>query len=138
MQMKYILLFLLMFLLTGCDSPADPPVKVEKEKIRALAQAKNELFSLESVSVENGSIEMELHLKFHPRSFAEVMIHTDCLAEAVAALFDYNMPVGVSAIQTIAKSNEKVIFGESLFIPETGRVEYKHFGRDHTLQYGDP
>ena len=138
MQMKYILLILLMFLLTGCDSPADPPVKVEKEEIRALAQAGNELFSLENISVENGSIEIELHLKFHPRSFEEVMFHTDHLAEAVAALFDYNIPVGVSAIQTITQSNEKMIFGESIFIPETGRVEYKHFGRDHTLQYGDP
>ena len=136
--MKYILAILLMFLLTACESATDLPVKFEKEEIRELVGAGNEFYALKKISESEGSIEIELLLNFNPLSFEEVMILTDPLAEAVAALFDYNIPVGVSAIQTINESNEERIYGESLFIPETGRIEYKHFGRDHVLQYGDP
>ncbi len=148
--MKYFLVLLLMFMLAGCKSdPAglkneenarpDTSISAAKiEEIKALAKEGNKFYSVQEIDVKDGSIEIKLHLLFNPTNFPEVMALTDPLAEAVAALFDFTMPVGVSAFFTISGSDEVRLFGESLFIPETGKTQYKPFGRDHALGYGDP
>ena len=146
--MKYFLVLLLIFLLAGCESDPAGLKNVEKdsphigaakiEKINELAKEGNEFYSVKEIVEKDGSIEIKLHLLFNPTNFPEVMVLTDPLAEAAAALFDFSLPVGVSAFFTISGSDEIRLFGESLFIPETGKTHYKPFGRDHVLGYGDP
>ncbi len=31
-----------------------------------------------------------------------------------------------------------MVFGESIFTPETEKIEYWHFGRNHVMRSGDP
>jgi hypothetical protein len=146
MQMRYMLILLLLFMLAGCESSAAPATldsaqslsDVKKDEIKELARGGNEPYVIHKISEVDGLIEVQLLLTFNPLSFNEVMPLTGPFAEAVAALFDYNVPVGVAAVFTIAGSDTEMIFGESIFVPETGKVEYRHFGRDHILGYGDP
>lgn len=142
--MRYITVLLIIFLfqLHGCSFAVDPSSALlsdtKKEAIIELARAGDEYFGLRNIYEDHDSIEIELDLRFNPISFTEVMALTDPLAHEVARLFDYKVPVIVGAIYTIAGSNEERIFSESLFSPVTGKTEYRLFGRDYVLQYGDP
>jgi len=148
-KVRYVLVFLVVFLLAGCGSvptitnnSAEELLFVledaEAEELEELAAGSGEdYYVLRSVREEEGFVEIELYLKFNPLTFEEVMRITDPLAEEAASLFDYKVPVAVSAIYTVVEEEESV-FGESIFNPETGRTQYKHFGRDHLLRYGDP
>ncbi len=146
--LKYLTLVLVAFFLAGCGSFAnlpgnddEPPALLgddRAEMITELAGEENEYYELRSAREEEGSIEIELVLTFNPLSFQEVMKITDPLADEVAALFEDQVPVAVSAIYAIESWGEERIYGESLFNPETGRTNYQHFGRDHSLRYGDP
>lgn len=150
--MRYMLILLLLFMLAGCESSAAPLTldsaqslsDVKKDEIKELARGGNEPYVIHKISEVDGFIEVQLLLTFTPLSFTEVMPLTEPFAEAVAALFDYNVPIGVAAVIMIAGSDTdsgsdtEMVFGESIFIPETGKIEYRPFGRDHVLGYGDP
>lgn len=147
--MRYIIVLVVILLLAGCGSVAtimrnsaeDPHFLLgdtEKEELQELAAGSgDEDYFLRSIREEDGLLEIELYLEFNPLTFEEVMRITDPLAEEAAGLFDYRVPVVVSAIYTVVE-DEEGIFGESIYNPETGRTQYKHFGRDHVLRYGDP
>jgi len=66
------------------------------------------------------------------------MLLTDSFASEIASLFANQVAVNVAALYPIGESGDVRVFGESMFIPQTGMVLYKHFGRDHLLGYGDP
>ena len=145
--MRYILLGVLLLLLAaGCESSVAPTTfcstpnlsDEKKEEIKELVKDGNEFYAIHKISEVDGLIETQLLLTFNPVSFNEVMPLTGPLAEAVAALFDHKVPVTVVAIFTIAGSDTEMVFGESIFVPETGNIEYMHFGRNHVMRSGDP
>ncbi len=142
--MKYIARCLLVFLLLwgGCGPAADVDAALlsdaKKEAVLELFRSRNGAYDLKNLFEDNGSLEIEIYLRFNPLSFTEVMPLTDSLAYEVARLFDYKVPVVVGAIYTVEGSGAEQIFGESLFYPRTGKTEFRLFGRDYVLQHGDP
>ncbi len=145
--MKLIVLFVIFLLLTGCGMPAyehgsmDKDIILTKEKIeeiKKLAEKETDLYRLTKLAVENSAVEIQLHLNFNPLTHEEVMIFTGPFAVKVAEMFNNRAEVYVAAVQDIEGLGKNRVFGESIFSSQSGKVTYRHFGRDHDLRYGDP
>ncbi len=145
--MKIIIIFIIMFILAGCGKTIseDHNVKrdlfltdTQRDRIRELAEVEAYLYSLSSLVLESSAIEIQLYLHFTPLTHEEVMIFTDPFAARVAEMFDYEIAVNVAAVHDVEGLGKNRIIGESMFSPHTGKVTYRHFGRDHDMRHGDP
>jgi len=52
---------------------------------------------------------------------------TNGLAERIVELYDYEVSVSVTAMQSIEGSDKVRAFGNSVFTPARGRVEYEPY-----------
>ncbi len=145
--MKLMVVFVMFLLLTGCggiasdhDSWDSDNILTEEKNtaIKRMAEREAHLYELSNLTVENAAIEIQLALNFTPLAHEEVMVFTDPLAAKVAEMFDYEVAVYVAAVQDIEGIGKNRVFGESIFSPRSGKVTYRHFGRDHDLRHGDP
>lgn len=145
--MKIIVLFIIMIIITGCgktiseDNFVDRDLlltDVHRDRIKEMAEGKGHLYCLSSLMLENSTIEIQLYLHFTPLTHEEVMIFTDPFAARVAEMFDYEIAVNVAAVHDLEGVGNNRVFGESMFSPHTGKVTYRHFGRDHNMRHGDP
>lgn len=145
--MKLILVFVVFLLLTGCggiasdhESSGSENILSEENRraIEEIAAMEKHLYELSELTVDNSAVEIRLALNFTPLAHEEVMIFTDPFAAEVAEMFDHEKAVYVAAVHDIEGIGENRVFGESIFSPQSGKVTYRHFGRDHDLRHGDP
>lgn len=109
-----------------------------EQEIARLAAGEEGLYSLLELGVTGFGFEIRLFLHFTPLAHEEVMAFTNPLAADVAKLLGEEVAVFVSAVQEIEGIDESRVFGESIYKPESGKVAYRHFGREHQLRHGDP
>jgi hypothetical protein len=77
--------------------------------------------------IEGDSESITVWIDMEEAGIASAEDYANGLAERIAGLYDYEVTVTVTAMQSIEGSDKVRAFGSSLFTPAKGKAEYKPY-----------